>query len=185
MNTFWDYFWPILGAGLAIGAITGLIGFRSLIVRPRDRVAGDTLTITHRPRRSRISLIAGLAVVLASAALWHGPLGAAERLAATIERQAREALNYYEAPRITAHLHRGPLSRELVFAGPADDFQRSELVRLFGQLPGVHRASWSNKSRWPPLIAEGMAAAVLGFLLGLLVAYVAERRRRYNAQWTW
>jgi hypothetical protein len=27
--------------------------------------------------------------------------------------------------------------------------------------------------------------AVLGFLFGLLVAYLVELRRRYNAQWNW
>jgi hypothetical protein len=26
---------------------------------------------------------------------------------------------------------------------------------------------------------------VLGFLFGLLLAYLIELRRRYNAQWTW
>jgi hypothetical protein len=35
------------------------------------------------------------------------------------------------------------------------------------------------------LIVEAVAVSLLGFLLGLLVAYVAERRRRYNAQWNW
>jgi hypothetical protein len=186
MNTFWTYFWPIFGAGFLIGVTSGLIGLRSRIVRPKDRVAGDKLVITPSPRRRRqVALLTGFAAVLASAALWHGPLGAADRLATTIERQAREALNYYEVPKVTAHLHRGPLSRELIFTGPADDFQRGELVRLFGQLPGVHRASWSDRSRWLPLIAEGILAAIAGFLPGLLVAYVFERRRRYNAQWTW
>jgi hypothetical protein len=36
-----------------------------------------------------------------------------------------------------------------------------------------------------PLIAEGAAVAVLGFLLGLLLAYLVELRRRYNAQYNW
>jgi hypothetical protein len=35
------------------------------------------------------------------------------------------------------------------------------------------------------LIAEGGIAAILGFLLGLLVAYLMELRRRFNAQWNW
>jgi hypothetical protein len=35
------------------------------------------------------------------------------------------------------------------------------------------------------LIAEGMAVSVLGFLFGLLLAYLFELRRRYNAQWNW
>jgi membrane associated rhomboid family serine protease len=36
-----------------------------------------------------------------------------------------------------------------------------------------------------PLIAEGAAGAVLGFLFGLLLAYLVELRRRYNAQYNW
>jgi hypothetical protein len=36
-----------------------------------------------------------------------------------------------------------------------------------------------------PLIVEAIAVSLMGFLLGLLVAYVAERRRRYNSQWSW
>jgi hypothetical protein len=35
------------------------------------------------------------------------------------------------------------------------------------------------------LIVEGMAVALLGFLFGLLVAYLVELRRRYNSQWNW
>jgi hypothetical protein len=30
-----------------------------------------------------------------------------------------------------------------------------------------------------------MIASLLGFLLGLLLAYLVELRRRYNAQWNW
>ena len=37
----------------------------------------------------------------------------------------------------------------------------------------------------PPLIVEAAAVALLGFLFGLLLAYLVELRRRYNAQWTW
>jgi hypothetical protein len=36
-----------------------------------------------------------------------------------------------------------------------------------------------------PLIAEGGLIALLGFLVGLLLAYLVELRRRYNAQWSW
>ena len=36
-----------------------------------------------------------------------------------------------------------------------------------------------------PLIAEGTGASLLGFLIGLLLAYLVELRRRYNAQWNW
>jgi len=164
MNTLWTYFWPIICVGLLAGGLGGLFGFRR--------------------QRRRPLIIAGF-VALAAAASWHGPLGAADRFTTKIERQARQALDYYEMTKVTAHLHRGPLTRRLILSGPADDFQTSELARLLGQLPGVSSVSWSDRDGGIPMIAEGELAAILGFLGGLLIAYLIELRRRYNAQWTW
>lgn len=164
MNPLWTYLWPTLCTGLLAGGLGGLFGFRL---------------------KRRLPVIAGILLAIAAAAIWHGPLGAAGRFATTIERQSRQALDYYEMTKVTAHLHHGPLTRELVLSGPADDFQRSELVRLFSQLPGVHSVRWSESGRCPPLIAEGILAAIAGFLAGLLLAYLVELRRRYNAQWSW
>ena len=65
-----------------------------------------------------------------------------------------------------------------------DDVQRSELARLLGQIPGVSSATWSNNGGIP-LIAEGAGIALLGFLFGLLLAYLGELHRRHNAQWNW
>lgn len=165
MNTLWEYFWPPLAAGLLGGLFAGLVGFRRSAAR-------------------LIVLAAGLAASLTLASLWHGPAGAADRLTARVERQAREALAYYEVPQITARLHRAPLSRQLMLSGPADDFQRSELARLFSQLPGVSKAVWSGNGGLP-LIVEALLASALGYLLGLLLAYLIELRRRHNAQWNW
>jgi len=85
---------------------------------------------------------------------------------------------------------RGPDGKLLVdgkTAGPGtlDDFQRSELVKIMDTVPGVSNARWSDRPGGPPLIAEASGLAILGFLLGVLVAYLIELRRRYNAQWTW
>jgi hypothetical protein len=164
MNTLWAYFWPCLTAGLLGGGIGGLFGF-------------------HRKRK--LPLIVGLVVAMASAALWHGPLGGADRFIAQVEPSARRALDYYEMSKVTAHLHREPLTRRLVLVGQVDDWQRGELVRLFSQLPGVSRATWSERDAGLPLIVEAILAAILGFLGGLLIAYLVELRRRYNAQWKW
>ncbi|HEX6660831.1 MAG TPA: hypothetical protein VF067_03050 [Sphingomicrobium sp.] len=164
MNPLWTYLWPIICAGLLAGGLGGLFGFRR--------------------RHNRPLIIAGV-LALGAAAAWHGPLGAANRYSSTIERQARQALDYYEMPQVKARLHRGPLSRRLILSGPADDFQTSELARLLGQLPGVSKVSWTDGGEGLPLIAEGELAAILGFLGGLLIAYLIELRRRYNAQWTW
>jgi hypothetical protein len=166
MNALWTYFWPVFAAGLVIGGIAGSFGFR-------------------RRRKGARALAAGIAAAIAAAALWHGPLGAADRFTARVELGARQALDYYEMTKVTAHLDRGPLTRTLVLGGPADDFQTSELVRLLDQLPGVSRVSWTDRAGGPPLVAEAAAVAILGFLFGLLLAYLVELRRRYNAQWTW
>lgn len=164
MNPFWAYFWPSVAAGLLAGGIGGLFGFR---------------------RKRKLPVIVAALLVIAAVVAWHGPLGGAGRFTGTIERQAREALDNYEMTRVTAHLHRTPLTRRLVLTGRVDDWQSGELVRLFSQLPGVSRATWSESDAGLPLIIEAMLAAIIGFLGGLLIAYLIELRRRYNAQWTW
>ena len=164
MNPFWSYLWPLLCAGFAAGAVGGWFGFR---------------------RQRKLPIIIAVVAAIAAAAAWHGPLGAADRFTATIERQSREALDYYEMPTISAHLHRRPLTRQLVLAGRADDFQTAELARLLGQLPGVRDVGWSDEGEGLPMIVEAMLAVIGGFLAGLLLAYLIELRRRYNAQWSW
>lgn len=165
MSVLWSYFWPLFAAGLAVGALAGSIGFR-------------------RGRRN-LAIAVGLAATIGAAALWHGPIGGAERFAGTVDRTARQALDHYEMSAVSARLHRGPLSRRLILSGPADDFQRAELVRLFSQVPGVSGASWTDETGALPLVAEALAVALAGFLAGLLLAYLIELRRRYNAQWKW
>jgi uncharacterized membrane protein (Fun14 family) len=167
MNVLWTYFWPAIGAGMICGIIAGAFGFRR-----------------RKARRWRALLLGGIAA-LALSALWHGPLGAADQLTLRAERAAREALDYYELPEVTAQLHGRPLSRRLLLTGSVDDFQTRELARVMSQVPGVSRATWSKRDGGVPLLAEAGAAALLGFLLGLLLAYLVELHRRYNAQWKW
>jgi hypothetical protein len=168
MSALWSFFWPSMAAGLLTGGIGGLYAFR---------------------RKRWLPGIAAALLALAAAAAWQGPLGAADRFSTRAERQAHEALQYYEMPRVTAHLHHGPLTRRLILSKPADlqltDFQTSELVRLFSQVPGVSHATWSEQDAGLPLILETFLAALGGFLGGLFLAYLLELRRRYNAQWTW
>ena len=94
----------------------------------------------------RTILLLGLAATVGITALWHGPLGAGERLANETEARARATLDYYELPMIQARLQRGPLSRRLVLSGPADDFQRAELVRILDETPGVLEVRWDPAS---------------------------------------
>jgi len=91
-------------------------------------------------------LLLGIAAVLATSALWHGPLGAGERLAGQAEATARRTLDYYELPMVQAHMQRDPLTRRLILTGPADDFQRAELVRILDQIPGVLEVRWDPAS---------------------------------------
>ena len=184
MNALWSYFWPVFGVGLVFGILAGPIAFRVRILRSRDRPNEPTLI--GQPRRKRIFLLAGgVAAAVIAAVLWHGPLGAADRFSAEVERNARLTLNDWEMTQVNAHLHRGPLTRTLILSGPANDFQTARLVEIMSALPGVSRARWTDKSAGSPLILEGTALALIGFLFGLLVAYLVELRRRYNSQWNW
>jgi hypothetical protein len=92
------------------------------------------------------TILAGLAVSIGFTALWHGPLGAGDRLAARAETIARRTLDYYDLPMIQAHMQRGPLTRRMILSGPADDFQRSELVRIMDDIPGVLEVRWDPES---------------------------------------
>ncbi len=89
---------------------------------------------------------AGIAATLATTALWHGPLGAADRFAARADKIARDTLDYYELPAVSARLERNPMARRIVLSGPADAFQRSELIRIMGQVPGVYAVRWDPAS---------------------------------------
>lgn len=125
--------------------------------------------------------------MLAITALWHGPAGASRRFAFPVERQARETLVAFEMTQVRAQLERAPLARTLVLAGPADAFQRRELVRIMDELPGVANVRWTDsRGAWTlPLLAEAALAALVGFGLGLLLSYLIELRRRSRAQWSW
>lgn len=185
MNAFWSFFLPLIGAGFVTGAIAISVGFRMPREVAKARLAGEAVTIDDTRRRRWLSLGLGLVACACAAALWSGPFGAADRLTRSIERDARITLDNYEMPRITARLHRSPLSRRLILSGVADDFQQDELARILGTLPGVREVRWMPGGGGLPLIAEAFAATLPGFLFGLMLAYLAERRRRYNTQWNW
>jgi len=94
----------------------------------------------------RSIIFAGIAAVLGTTALWHGPLGAGDRFAARAETIARRTLDYYELPMIQAQMQRSPLTRRMILSGPADEFQRQELVRILNGIPGVLDVRWDAES---------------------------------------
>ena len=165
MNVWLNYFWPVFAAGLVIGLLGGLPALRR--------------------RSKRVAIVAAL-VACAAALIWHGPLGGAHRLTSVVEANSRATLDAFEMPMIAEHLHHAPLSRALELSGPADDFQRSELVKIMSAVPGVSFAYWAGQSGGGlPLFVEALIAALIGFLVGFMLAYLIELHRRYNAQWTW
>ena len=91
-------------------------------------------------------MASGAAAVLAVAWSWHQPLGAGDRLARQIEARARAQLDRDEMLSVSARLERHPLSRRLILAGPADEFQRGEIRRRMEAMPGVGEAVWDPGS---------------------------------------
>lgn len=169
MSPLWAYFWPSFAAGLIVGAVT----FNYLV---RRRLTG---------MRKWLVIDGGVVVSAICSLIWSGPLGGGRRFIDTVEPLARRTLDYYEMTQITARLGHAPLTRTLILEGPADDFQHSELVRLFSQLPGVSKATFEPSNGALPIIVEGAGVAILGFLVGGFLAYLLELHRRHNAQWSW
>ena len=179
MNLLWDLYWPVLTLAVVLGVNAGAIAFRK---RPPNSSG-----TTKWPRRRVLILGGGIALALAGGALWHGPGGKGARFASEIERQTRKVLVDFEMDPVRAVVARDPLRRTLVLSGPADDFQRSELVRILDEVPGVTNVRWANQPAGfdLPLLPEVELAALVSFGLGLVLAYLLELRRRSNAQWRW
>jgi hypothetical protein len=169
VSVLFDYFWPPFAAAIVIGAVALTIVFRRRLVGWKRNI-----------------LLEGAALLSVIAALiWSGPLGGARSLTDSVDVVVERTLAYYEMPQIRAKLDSAPLTRQLVLEGPADDFQRQELARILTNVPGVSDAVWTGSQHAIPLIAEVAIDALLGFLCGLLLAYLLELHRRHNAQWDW
>jgi len=95
-------------------------------------------------------LALGVAATLVETTLWHGPLGASNRLASKIEAAARAELAHQEMQAVAARLERRPLRRRLVLSGPGDAFQQRELARILDEIPGVSGVRWAS----PPRLAS-------------------------------
>jgi len=175
MNPFFSFFWPVFGFGLLAGVLAGLAAFR---------LRTQTASADYLRRRNRVLGGAGLGCIVA-ALLWTGPLGGADRFVDQVDREVHQSLVYNEMTMMHAHLHHGPLTRRIALSGPADDFQRGALAGALSALPGVSSASWDDAGGGLPLVVEAAIAALLGYAIGLVLAYVVELRRRYNSQWSW
>ena len=165
MGLLWDFYWPIFTAGMVVGLVAGWIAFR---------------------RARRIVIAAGVLATIAIALLWHFA-GTADRFADRVEARAETLLVDFEMQAVSVKVDRQPLRRQVALSGPADDFQRAELIRLMELLPGISQARWErDRSGLPlPLAVEAILLALAGFSLGLFLAYLVELRRRANAGWRW
>jgi hypothetical protein len=132
----WHYYWPVAALGLLLGLLGGL------------RLFG-LLGRAHAGRTGMLGLWTVPALLFV--VLWHGPLGAGERLAGHMERDSNALLRHFEMAQVTARVERAPLARRVLLAGPADDFQQAELVRMLPDVPGVSSARWTT----PPVKAPG------------------------------
>ena len=137
-------------------------------------------------RSARLAI--GIALTIVLAWLYHGPFGTGERLAQRAERSATAELVRLEMGSVAARFERHPLRRTLLLSGPADDFQRGELVRIMGAMPGVGAVRWVAPAEagggWRlPLLAEVELLALTAFGFGLLLAWLAEWRRRSRREY--
>lgn len=188
MRLLWDYYWPVVAVGLVIGVIAGMLAFGPLRMRVRGGAEGEQAA--HRKARliRRLSIPFGGVAVLILTALWHGPLGTADRFQTQVEAAVRFTLVDWEMSQVQGRLEQGLLSRTIVLSGPADDFQRRELAAIIGAVPGVSDARWTERPRSSfglPLLAEVELWSLAGFGLGLLLAWFIEMRRRARAEWRW
>jgi hypothetical protein len=132
--------------------------------------------------RPNVALAIGFAATAASALLWHGPGGAAERFVTRSDSDVRRMLDYFEMQEVEGQMQRSPIARRIIYSGRADEFQRTELVRLGESLPGIGEARWSRPRyalTYPlPLVGEALAMALASFLAGLTLAYGVSLGRR-------
>jgi hypothetical protein len=149
VNSLWDYFWPIFAAGTVIGAFSGHLAYRQMRIGRSQKLAGEAERIRQWRRTRKIYFGGGAAAALAAAALWSGPLGGGDRFAAKTEKAARATLDHLEMTQVGARLERAPLRRRLVLSGPADDFQRAELVQILDDIHGVRGVRWATPPQRP------------------------------------
>lgn len=181
MSLLWHFYWPAIAAGLVIGILSGRHGYYKA-------AEGEGPPPPEKQGLRKHPLLLGMLAALATGALWHS-LWAGERYATHVERVVQSRLTDLEMSSVRGQIERGPMRRTMLLRGPADDFQRAELVKLMGRLQGVSSGRWIDpplgRSALLPLIVEAAIMALIGFLFGCFMSYLLELRRRSNAQWSW
>lgn len=100
-----------------------------------------------------LKFLIGLIVALAVGWLSHGPLGRGEAFVGRMEAKAKVRVRFADLPGVDVHFSRDPLSREAVFTGHANQFQREGMGGLKGlnwrvlEIPGVSGVRWEEDER--------------------------------------
>lgn len=95
--------------------------------------------------------VIGLAATIASAGLFHGPAGYGRRVIDHLDSQVQPLVARQELEGVTASFGRNPLTRDLLFRGPANYFQRGRFVEIMQeeQIKGLRSVGWDPRS--PPV----------------------------------
>ena len=79
-------------------------------------------------------LALGALLTMAVVVVVAGPLGGNRTVATRMEQFTRLQLDYDEMVAVRARVQDGPLRRRLFLSGPADDFQRTAIVRRMDRI---------------------------------------------------
>ena len=137
-----------------------------------------------------VKLLAGFVAVLLMGWGWHGPAGRGEAFAASLDAQARAAIDPVGIPGIQVHMARGPIRRVAIMSGPADDIQREGMGSEMGlsdyvrAVPGVAAVHWADAPGGPgglPMLVETWLLLIVAYAAGLgLGALLFGRRKRQS-----
>lgn len=91
----------------------------------------------------------GLAATVLSAWLFHGPAGYGKRLLDGIDAQIQPIVAKQDVPAVKARMAHDPMSRDLRFSGPANDFQRQGFVEVVqdAKVRGLRSIAWETAPR--------------------------------------
>lgn len=96
-----------------------------------------------------LKMLTGLAATVASAWIFHAPAGYGRRLIDRLDARVRPVVARQELPTVTASFADSPLSRDLLFTGPANAFQRGRFVEIVQEenIRGLRSVGWDPASR--------------------------------------
>ena len=126
-----------------------------------------------------VKLLIGIAAMVLSAWVFHGPAGYGARLIERLDAQVQPIVAKQELPGVTASFLQSPLSRDLRFSGVANDFQRQRFVEIIQEanIWGLKTVGWAPGSggaagaRGLPLFVESLIFQIVAFMLGIAAAY--------------